>query len=202
MSQFLKLPDLTVQEYLAQEETSTVRNEYVCGQIFSMTGATQAHDVICVNFCNLLHNHLKGTSCRVSMHDMKVNVEKAKSFYYPDLMVSCEPYEGKSVFKRAPVLIVEVLSPSTSHIDRREKLVAYRLLESLKQYAIVHQNKFQVDLYQLASDNQWEGKVLTYSDSLTLSALSPALEVPVSAIYEDVILDLTVEEECDEYGFN
>jgi len=112
---------MATDEYLEFEEQAAVRHEYVRGQIFAMTGSAEAHNVISGNLFAALHNFLQGTGCRVFQNDMKVRVEAADCFYYPDIMVTCEPYEAKSVFKNSPRLIIEVLSPSTKHIDRREK---------------------------------------------------------------------------------
>ncbi len=199
MSQFSKVPDLTVDEYLAQEERANVRHEYVKGQVFAMTGATEAHNVINGNLYALIHHHLRGSGCRAFMTDMKVRVEIANSFYYPDIMVTCEPFEAKSVYKQLPVLIAEVLSPSTKHIDRREKLVAYRQLSSLRQYLIIHQNRYRIEIYQKDADGQWQVSILGKNDLVFLDSLPSRLDVPIAAIYDGIILEPFVEEEEEDY---
>lgn len=200
MSQFSKVPQLTADEYLAHEARAEVRHEYVNGQIFAMTGATEAHNVISGNLYALLHTELKGSACRAFINDMKVKVELANSFYYPDIMVTCEPFDGKSVFKQEPILIAEVLSPSTSHIDRREKLVAYRQLSSLRQYLIVHQNKYRIESYRKDIAEKWEFTVLGHNDVLCFESLGSGFSVPVSIIYEGVALEAGVEEEEADYA--
>jgi Uma2 family endonuclease len=202
MSEFLKVPHLSIEEYLAQEGRANVRNEYVNGQIFAMTGATAAHNLISGNLFALLHGHLMGSRCRPFIHDMKVAVEIANSFYYPDVMVTCEPFDPKSIYQRSPVLIAEVLSPSTKHIDRREKLIAYRKLESLREYLIIHQNRYRIELYRRDADGQWEYSVAGKTDLLDLNSFPTALQVPVSTIYNGVVLDPVVEEEEEEYAFS
>lgn len=203
MAQSSKIPDLTVEEYLFQEERGNVRHEYVNGQIFAMSGATEAHNMICGNLYALLHNHLKGSGCRPFMNDMKVRVELANSFYYPDIMVTCEPFEAKSIFKQAPVLIAEVLSPSTTHIDRREKFVAYRQLSHLRQYLIIHQFRYRIESYQKdAVDGQWEVSMFGKNDVLSLHVPPSRLDVPVAAIYEGIIQEPVVEEEQEDYEFS
>ncbi len=199
MSQSSKLPDLTVEEYLAQEKRAKVRHEYVNGQVFAMTGATAAHNVISGNLYALLHHHLRGSGCRPFINDMKVRIEIGNSFYYPDVMVTCEPFDGKSVFQQSPVLIAEVLSPSTTHIDRREKLVAYRRLSSLRQYLIIHQSRYRIEAHKKDADGQWEVSVLGKNDVLLLDSLPSRLNVTVAAIYEGVIQELVVEEEDEDY---
>src|SRR5262249_26861704 len=116
-----ELMRLSVEEYLALEEKSKVRHEYVAGHIFAMAGANDAHNIISINVATILRPHLRRSGCRVYMVDMKVRVEAADTFYYPDVMVTCEPFAAKSVFKSRPVLLVEVLSLGTELVDRREK---------------------------------------------------------------------------------
>ncbi|MBX9696154.1 MAG: Uma2 family endonuclease, partial [Cyanobacteria bacterium] len=174
---------MTAQEYLEFEETASIRHEYVHGKVFSMTGATEAHNLICGNLFALLHAYLSGTGCRVFMVDMKVRVEAADCFYYPDIMVTCEPFDGKSVYKSLPRLIIEVLSPSTRQIDRREKLVAYQQISTLRQYVLVHQNNQRVEVHRMKADDQWEFFILGKDDQLVLEALhDSSLTLPVSAV--------------------
>ncbi len=200
MSQSSKaVPDLTVDEYLAQEELGIARHEYVSGQLFAMTGATEAHNIICGNLFALLHSHLRGSTCRVFMNDMKVRLERSNSFYYPDIMVTCEPYEGKSVFKQSPLLIAEILSPSTKHIDRREKLVSYRQLSSLRHYLIIHQARNRIEAYEKDSDGQWVVSILGKNDLLILNSISQKPSLSASDIYEGVIQEPFVEEEEEDY---
>jgi Uma2 family endonuclease len=199
MSQPYKVHKLTVEEYLELEERSNVRHEYIDGQIFAMTGATDSHNVICGNLYSLVHAHVRGTGCLAHINDMKVQVKVNRSFYYPDIMVTCEPFQAKSVFKSLPVLIVEVLSPSTRQVDRREKLVAYRKLSSLREYAIVYQDRKQIEIHRKSPDGQWEIETLRGSDELSLQSLNVPLRIPVSAIYEDVVLSPLVEESEEEY---
>jgi Uma2 family endonuclease len=116
---------MSVDEYLSSEEHASVRREYVDGRVFAMTGVTKRHNIIAGNIYSILRAHVRGSQCRAYISDVKVRVEAANSFYYPDVMVSCEPFDHKSVFTSTPRLIVEVLSRSTAAIDRREKVLAY-----------------------------------------------------------------------------
>jgi Uma2 family endonuclease len=195
-----KIRFLTVDDYLKFEGRATVRHEYVRGQLFAMSGATEAHNVICGNLYVALHNFLRGTGCCVFQNDMKVRVEVADSFYYPDIMVTCEPRDAKSVFKTSPSLIVEVLSPSTKLTDRREKLVAYRQLSSLRQYVLVHQNQVLIETYNRVSEVEWELSTLHHGDDLRLDAIpSKSLIIPVVAAYTDLTLPPFVKESEEEY---
>jgi Uma2 family endonuclease len=202
MPRVRKIPHLTVEQYLAQEERAQVRHEYVNGQVFAMTGATEAHNAICVNLLTFLHQKVKGSGCRVFINDMKVHVETANSFYYPDIMVTCEPFVGDSVFKQSPKLIVEVLSPSTSRTDRREKLVAYRQLISLQQYLIVHQKRNCIEVYQKNQQAQWEVMVLGKSDTVSFDCLESRPEISVEAVYEGVSIPPMVKEDEEDFEYS
>lgn len=201
MSETSRFSKLTIEEYLNREEKSKVRHEFIDGQIFAMSGSTEAHNVICGNLFAIIHAHLRGSGCRAFINDMKVHIKTARSFYYPDIMVTCEPFEAKSVFKYHPCLIVEVLSPSTKQVDRREKLVAYRQLGSLHEYLLVHQDRKKIEFYQKVSDNQWDVSTLRGTDELLLQSINKPLTIPLGVIYEGLILPSTVEESEDEYEF-
>lgn len=175
---------LTVDEYLKLEETATERHEYVAGRVFAMVGATQAHNVIVANFCRHLYDPVKKVGCRVFASDMKLRIEATNSFYYPDIMVTCEPFSAGSVYTHSPCLIVEVMSPSTQDVDRREKLTAYRHLPSLLEYVLVHQNKMQIEVYRKDNKGEWHCNVFSGAAKLPLIFLSDStVELSMQDIY-------------------
>lgn len=178
--------NLTVEEYLDFEEHSDGRHEFVDGAVYDMTGATEAHNIIVGNIYSLIRSHIKGSSCRVFANDMKVRIQDANCFYYPDIMVTCEPFEPKSISKVAPTFICEVLSPSTSVVDLREKRQAYRQLNSLKQYAIVHQDHREVLLYQRVEGLRWTVNTYRENERFVLTGMpNDDLVVALDAIYEE-----------------
>lgn len=199
MARRINVNCMTEEEYLREEERATVRHEYVDGYVFAMTGSTEAHNVICGNIFSFLHGLMIGGPCRAFMNDMKVHAKLSRSYYYPDIMVTCEPFDPNSVFKSTPVLLVEILSPSTSAIDRREKLIAYRKIESLKEYLIVHQDQQKVEIHRRADNSIWETFVLTASDDLVIESL-PERKVllPFSVIYQGYNPPMRVKE-IEEY---
>lgn len=193
-------PRMTEEEYLRAEESAKVRHEYVNGFVFSMSGSTDAHNIICGNLFYVIYGHLGDSHCHVYSNDMKVRIESAKSYYYPDIMVSCEQFEAKSVFKTAPVLLVEVLSPSTASIDRREKLIAYERIESVKEYVVVYQDRQQVELYSKNSNNEWELVEFGGDDNLILKSLPCGdLIIPFGKIYRGYNPPRRVKEEESTY---
>jgi Uma2 family endonuclease len=176
---------MTEEAYLEAEEKATVRHEYVDGHVFAMTGATVAHNIICGNMFAFIHGSVRGSGCRAYANDMKVRVRAAKSYYYPDIMVSCEPVDGKSVFRDVPTLLVEVLSPSTRSVDQREKLVAYKKLASVKEYVIVYQDRQRIEVHRRERDGEWELIVLSGEEDLILESLpGGSLAIPFATIYE------------------
>jgi Uma2 family endonuclease len=175
---------MTADEYLRFEESSKSRHEFVDGYVFAMSGTTEAHNLICTNLTSLIHLHLQGSPCRVSSNDLKLRIDSANCFYYPDLMVTCEKFEPKAHFKIAPVLLVEILSPSTESTDRREKLIAYKKLDSVRDYLIVHQDRQQVESFHKGPNQEWEITVLGVGDTLEIESLpNGILSIPISNIY-------------------
>jgi Uma2 family endonuclease len=162
---------LSPEQYLQVEETSREKHEYVAGRLFAMSGASDAHNVIAVNLLHYLYDQVADAGCYAYINDMKLRVETANSFYYPDVMATCEPFDADGKFKSAPCLVIEVLSPSTKVIDQREKLMAYRQLPSLVDYMIVYQDKRRVDLYRKNAEDDWELTVFTGDTTISLSAL-------------------------------
>lgn len=115
---------------------------------------------------------------------MKIRIESLDIFYYPDLSVTCNPNDRHKYFKKYPCLIVETLSPSTERVDRNEKLLNYRQLESLQEYVLISQDRPQIEIYRNQSQGKWHLEVLGYDDTLHLQSLG--LEMTVAQIYEDV----------------
>ncbi|PAX51137.1 Uma2 family endonuclease [Brunnivagina elsteri] len=178
---------LTVEEYLKAEEYSEIRHEYVDGEIFAMAGASEEHNLIAGNIFTLIRPHIRGTSCRVFVSDMKVKlkVQKADIFYYPDLLVTCDPNDGERYFKTSPNLIVEVLSNSTKTIDKREKRLNYQSIESLQEYVLVSQDEIKVEVYRKDAQGNWSLEILSKDDNLELKSVG--LTLTMADIYEDVI---------------
>lgn len=179
--------NISVEEYLTNEECATIRSEYIDGHVFAMSGVTARHNIIALNFYSLLRSHLKGGGCRAYVSDFKVKIKSANSFYYPDVMVSCDKIGNKTIYTENPILIAEVLSPATAAIDRREKLLAYRQIETLKEYVIVHQRKKQVQLHKRNKQQGWDVLEFGPDSEIVLESIpAGVLKIPVAAIYEDV----------------
>ncbi len=185
MTRHACLLPLSVAEYLEGELHSQVRHEYVAGRVFAMVGTSRAHNTIAINIATALRPHLRGGSCRVFMSDLKVRVEKTNAFYYPDIAVTCHVADTHSHYLTHPCLVVEVLSPTTEGIDRREKLLAYQTLDSLKEYVLIAQETMRVEVYRRDEAGGWW--VDTYNaGNEAVHLASVELTVPMAAVYEEV----------------
>jgi Uma2 family endonuclease len=139
-----KRPELvSVEEYLSLEEQSLTKSEYVDGWVRAMTGGTVRHNRVKVNCLVRLAGLLKGQICQPYDSDMKLRIrcQESSRFYYPDLQVVCNSNAADSVFQDYPVLIIEVLSPSTRRYDLDEKLAAYLSIPSLECYLVLEQHQ-------------------------------------------------------------
>ena len=173
------------EEYLQGEHSSDVKHEYDNGYVFAMVGASRAHNLIALTVASEMKQHLKGKPCRSYISDMKVRIQTKGNdlFYYPDVMVSCDDQPPSEYYEERPVLIVEVLSPSTETRDKLEKLAAYSSISSLLEYFTIAQDRVEIGRYTMA-----EGQtILTqYGDGDTVEFSSIGLSIPVKDIYADV----------------
>ena len=155
---------LSISDYLQGEQHSPIRHEYLNGEIFAMTGGSEEHNRIAGNLYAALLSHLRGSGCKTFIADMKVQIQdgvnRSDIFYYPDVMVTCDPQDQQRYYKTRPCLIVEVLSPSTEKLDRREKRLNYQTLASLQDYLLVRQDRAEVDLYHRDDSGLWRAPTL------------------------------------------
>jgi Uma2 family endonuclease len=179
---------LSVEDYLAGEEQSDLRHEYIDGQVYAMTGASVRHNRIAINLVRHFGSQLQGSSCEVFMSDVKLRLAIAGKdiFYYPDLMVCCDPADRAAYYRSKPCLIVEILSDSTARIDRQEKLFAYIQIESLQAYLIVSHETLHATLHRRQDD--WWGEVFTDPQSMLTLPCAGGLELPLAAAYEGIAL--------------
>ncbi|MFT3818846.1 MAG: Uma2 family endonuclease [Rubrivivax sp.] len=156
MGQAAPLHRMSAEDFLAWDAHETIKHEYVQGELFAMAGAEEGHVTATGNVYVALRTHLAGSPCRVFMLDMKLRVEAADCFFYPDVLVTCSTADAADPkIKREPCLVVEVLSPGTAGYDRGDKFAAYRLLPSLREYLLVDPESRRCDLYRKGGDGLW-----------------------------------------------
>ena len=174
-------PPMSVEEYLAFEETAPVRHEYVDGYVYAMTGGSLRHNAIAGNIYQRLR---RGGSCHVFINDVKVRVDESR-FYYPDVVVVCGPVDMKGQVVRNPCLIVEVLSPSTRTVDQREKVAAYRTIDSLAAYLVIEQDLQVVERHYRDAAGAWGlGTFAGGTDRTRVPVPCPETALTLDEIYD------------------
>ncbi|MBX3438715.1 MAG: Uma2 family endonuclease [Planctomycetaceae bacterium] len=181
----------TVNEYLALERASDVKHEFFDGEIFAMAGGSRAHNLISLNIASELRNALEDSPCEVYPRDMRVKLPTGL-YTYPDVSVVCSEArfegEGQDVLLN-PLLIVEVLSPSTEAYDRGTKFEHYGQLPSLREYVLVSQDRVNVEHFVRAdAQSPW---VLTRSTVSETKAFFSSIErtLALAGIYAKVEID-------------
>ncbi|MBD2199631.1 MULTISPECIES: Uma2 family endonuclease [Calothrix] len=178
---------MTIEEYLAWEPLQDLRYEYVSGEVFAMTGGTIPHNDIALNFYTALRPHLRARGCRVNVSDVKVQLTPTSAYYYPDVVVSCDPQDFNArKFIQNPKIIVEVLSPGTSSKDRGEKFTNYLQIPSLQEYLLIDSEKISVERYCRGEGRMWLYYPYTEGDKISLSSIE--FECAIALLYEGVVL--------------
>ena len=174
---------LSIEEYLAFEEHSDTKHEYVDGVLYAMVGGTDRHNLINGSMYAELRSAARGGPCRVFISDVKLQAAN-DAFYYPDIMMVCDPDDDDPLVKTQPVLLAEVLSPSTERVDRTDKLMAYRAIDCLQTYLIVHQDRRLVEWHQRAPSGGWQRIDVLERGRIPMPHLD--LELTLDDIYMDV----------------
>ncbi len=172
---------ISPEEYIRGEWESDVRHEYIGGRVYAMAGASPNHNILTGNIFGELRQHLRGRPCIPFTSDMKVRLRIAEDdiFYYPDVVVACDPAERDLYFREKPLVIFEVMSPTTERIDREEKARAYGTIPGLEEYFLVSQTERAVWVYRRR--NGWVAERLE-GDSLVVQSLD--FSVPLEVVYE------------------
>jgi Uma2 family endonuclease len=179
-----RLP-FTAQDFLDWERMQPTKHEFVQGEAFAM--ASDAHATVRGNVFAALKAHLRGTPCHTYIADMKVQVESADAFFYPDVVVTCSaPDAQRPDAKQDPILVVEVLSPSTAAYDRGLKFECYRTLPTLQEYVLIDPERHSVEVFRCNQAGQWV--LFPFGAQAEVELASVALKVPMALVYEYVTL--------------
>jgi Uma2 family endonuclease len=179
---------LTAQQYLEIERRAEYKSEFLNGEMFAMSGASRAHNLIATNVSSSLHAQLRGRPCETYASDMRVKVSVTGLYTYPDVVVVC----GEAEFEDAhvdtllnPTVIVEVLSPSTEAYDRGEKFAQFRNLASLREYVLIAQDRPRIERFRRSEGQDW---LFSAVDGLEETAHLTAIgcELALTDVYERV----------------
>jgi Uma2 family endonuclease len=178
----------TPDQYLEMERAAVEKCEYYAGEIFQMAGASPNHNRITANINAELNVALRGRSCEAFGSDQRLYVKKNGLYTYPDVMVVCGQIEYDSRDRDSitnPVLIIEVLSPTTANYDRGGRSELYRDIPTFGEYVLIHRDKIRIEHHRADGKGGW---LLTETQDVgaTLTFQSIGVAMPVARIYERV----------------
>jgi Uma2 family endonuclease len=187
MSSAEKQVTMTMAEYMEWEPRQAEKHEYWKGQVFSQAGGTRRHSLIGSNLLREVGARLKGHPCQAHGSDMRVHIQATGYHAYPDVSVVCPPIEGDSDHVISnPILLAEVLSPSTEDFDRGTKFGHYRTIPSLKEYLVIWQDCARIEQHTKTKEGFWLLREIIGTDqSICLESLDGA-RVKLSDVYDKV----------------
>lgn len=171
----------SIEEYLQMENEAVEKHEYCKGEIFAMSGAGNRHNIISINIIASLHNSLKGKSCQPYGSDMRIHIPHNTLFTYPDISVICgdiiAPKEDE-ISATNPMVIFEILSPSTRNYDRGVKFMLYRAIPTLKEYILIEAESIHIEHFAINKEGLWQLKeYANIDDQIILESLEVKLLV-------------------------
>ena len=178
------IPYVSVEDYLAGELRSEERHEYFDGIVTAMAGASDIHEIIAGNLFGALLNHLRGKPCRPFQSGMKLRlrVQNRDLFYYPDIMVTCQPTDNARYFREQPILLGEVLSGDENK-DLVEKYFAYQRIASLEEYIILGQDRTRPEVRIFRRDDGWEAGEIHTDPAAQFTLRSVGLTLTLGDLY-------------------
>jgi len=179
----------TVEEYLAYEQETDTRYEYIDGEILAMSGGTENHSLITANALTEVSYQLRGSSCRAYTSDLRAKISDTK-YVYLDFSVVCgdaEFADDNHTMLTNPVLVVEVTSPSSMSYDKIIKRDFYLTLPSLQGYLILDQHRIFAELYT-RNETDWSIRQYTdIDDRVPLDILNCTL--PLKEVYRGIVFE-------------
>ena len=182
-------PEFNVDAYMAWEDQQPERHEYLAGEVFAMSGGTDAHYTILGNAYAGLRATLSGKPCRAFVSGMKLRIDRAHAVFYPDVFVTCDARDREpeaSLAKQHPALIIEVLSDSTAAFDRGRKFELYQQIDALQEYLLIEQDRKHADLFRKNSEGLWVLHPAGEGDIIRVESVG--VELALDGLYEDVEL--------------
>ena len=176
------------QAYLALEEASNTKHEYLAGEIYAMAGGTPEHAALAANLIGMLSVELRGKPCRVYTSDLRVRVNETGLTTYPDVSVvcgeiKCDPENASTVLN--PSVLIEVLGDSTEKYDRGEKFEHYKQIKTLETYMLVSHQRPLVELYRRDGD-AWASTHLKTGEMFFLDAID--CQLSVDDVYDGIFV--------------
>lgn len=183
-----KRPRLTMEEHIERDKNSEGKSEYFDGEVSGLTGVHPNHALLESRLITSLTNQTAGQGCFIYPSDLRVKVSSTPPYHYPDLSVVF----GKPEFEEVtgllsltnPVLLVEILSPSTEAVDRGEKFTHYKSIPSFREYLLVAADKEHITQYVRQSERAWLQTEYGAGEFLPIATLG--CELDLDAIYDGI----------------
>lgn len=174
----------TVDEYILLDEASDIRHEFINGQLYDMSGATDLHNEISFNLTLLFKTLLGKKGFKVYMEGVKCKIQGEEYYTYPDVFITNDETDKENKYiKQHPSLIVEVLSDSTRKYDTVDKFIQYQKIDSLQYYILVEPEVFSVHCFSKEENGEWQAAIFTkLVEVIDLKSLS--IKLPLQAIYK------------------
>jgi Uma2 family endonuclease len=179
---------ISPQDYLALERISKEKHEYFQGKIVAMAGASLIHNRLVANLLGEIREALKNKPCEILPSDIHVSTPSRESYMYPDAVIVCDQPEmedDKFDTLKNPVVIFEILSPSTEDHDRGRKFFFYRQIPSFKEYILVDSTKPFVEISRQEENGAWKFETVTDPDGQLFIA-SIGISIPMAEVYRNV----------------
>ena len=179
---------LTPEEYLAIERDVEAKHEFYRGEMFAMGGASREHNLITGNAGASLHAQLANRPCEAYQNDMRVKVTANGLYTYPDVVVTCEKprfEDDKFDTLLNPQSIIEVLSDTTEKYDRGKKFELYRQIQSLREYALISQDRAHIELFTKGDDGVWSLSEATGLEA-TISLPTIGCQLALADVYAKI----------------
>jgi Uma2 family endonuclease len=186
-----KLNYVSPEEYLSMERDSQEKHEYFKGEVFAMSGASNAHNDITYNINRIVAPFLHGKGCKLYGSDFRVHIPENTLYTYPDFTIVCGKTETTVSYTdnlTNPIVIIEILSKSTKDYDRGSKFMLYRSIKTLKEYVLIDSTSISVEHFEKHDDKSWrltEFKQLT--DEFVITTIN--LSIQLKDLYEDVNIE-------------
>ena len=181
---------MTVEEYVAFEESADVRHEFINGNLIPMPGTTLDHNTICINLVMALRALVKEkalANCRIFQENVKVQITSERDYTYPDVMLTNDTRDAESEYIiKYPLAIFEVLSKTSRLEDTSDKFIRYKNIESLRNYILVDSEKMVVEVRTKREDGTWEAASYVEADERFPVPVLEA-ELAFSDVYEGAL---------------
>ena len=178
---------MSVEDYIAFEESADVRHEYIKGQLIPIPGTTLAHNDLCINLVLLLRSLLQKGSYKIQQENVKVQISSKDDYTYPDVVVTLDERDfGQQYILKYPSVIFEVMSKTSRIDDAADKFIRYKNINSLQNYILVDSENIFVEVRSKQENGEWLSEIYLAADArFPISSLGVELEIP--AVYEGVL---------------